>query len=352
MKFRRKHWRRVVEEVDELTRRYPESPIQFTDNILSLDYFKNLIPYWAESRNSTRKSFEVKSNLTRNQIEMLKRAGVSSIQSGVENLADDTLRLMRKGVSGAQNIAILRWSAELNVDIYWNMLLGFPSEPFTDYDLNLSGMKLITHLRPPEFCGYIRLDRFSPNFMHWQSLGFSAIRPLPAYKHVFSLDETELGRLAYYFDYEHAGFDQVLQLARPLEDFAKRWQAKHRARENGTLAVLPQFGSGFVLVDTRFNFEESKAELNQIELDLLLQCDAPISLHRAVLNTATTCNSTIEETQAIFDVLVSRGVISVIGKQAITLALLPEEVRLQQEAKTMQIQSTRSEGQWPRLNIL
>ena len=352
MKFRRKYWHRVVEEIDELTSRHPGSPVHFTDNILSLDYFKNLIPYWADGRDTTRKFFEVKSNLTRNQMEMLKQAGVISTQAGVENLADDTLRLMRKGVSGAQNVAILRWAAELNMDTYWNVLLGFPNEPFTDYDLNFSLMKLITHLRPPEFCGHIRLDRFSPNFTDWQFLGFSAIRPLPAYKHIFPLDQTELSRFAYYFAYEHAEFDRVLQLAQPLADFAKCWQEKHSAGENGVFAVLPDLEGNFILVDTRFNFERSKAALNPIELELLLQCDAPIGPRRAIQNAATACESAIEETEAIFDALVSRGVVAVIGKQAITLALLPEEARLQQKTELMHMQSKRSNEQWPMLNIL
>jgi hypothetical protein len=246
----------------------------------------------------------------------------------------------------------LRWGAELHVDVYWNLLLGFPNEPVTDYDLNLSVMKLITHLRPPDFCGHIRLDRFSPNFTDWRSLGFSAIQPLPAYKHIFPLDETELSRFAYYFAYEHAEFDQVLQRAKPLGDFAKCWQETHSASENGTLAVLPHLAGEFVLVDTRFNFEQSKAALSPIELELLLQCDAPNGIRRAVLNTAAECKSTIEETQALFDGLISRGVIAVIGKQAITLALLPEEAHPQQEDGSKQIRSTRSNEEWPALNIL
>jgi hypothetical protein len=98
--------------------------------------------------------------------------------------------------------------------------------------------------------------------------------------------------------------------------------------------------------------EKSKAVLSPIELDLLLQCDAPIGSRRAIANSATACNSTIEETQAIFDFLVSRGVIAVIGKQAITLALLPQEARLQQRAESKQIQSFRSGEQCPALYIL
>jgi ribosomal peptide maturation radical SAM protein 1 len=352
MKFRRKHWRRVVEEVDELTTRYPSSFVQFTDNILSLDYFKNLIPYWIQISDSTMKFFEVKSNLTRDQVEMLKRAGVVSIQAGVENFGDDTLRLMHKGVTGAQNVAILRWGAELNLQVYWNVIFGFPYEQAMDYDLNLSVMKLITHLSPPDICAHIRLDRFSPNFTHWQSLGFSAIRPLDAYKHIFPFDDGELSRFAYYFAYEHAKFDQVLQLGKPLEDFADSWRDKYEAGENGSLAVLPRLGGGFILVDTRFNFEKSKRVLDPIELEVLLQCDSPIGLNRAVVSAATACGSTIEETRAVLDDLISRGVIGVIGKQVITLALLPQQARLQRKVESRQIHSRRSEEQWQMLNIL
>jgi ribosomal peptide maturation radical SAM protein 1 len=82
MKFRKKHWRRVIEEVDELTNRYPSMFVQFTDNILSLDYFKNLIPHWIHTRDSTMKFFEVKSNLNRDHLDMLKRAGVVWFKAG------------------------------------------------------------------------------------------------------------------------------------------------------------------------------------------------------------------------------------------------------------------------------
>jgi len=352
MKFRQKHWRRVVEEVDELRSRHPRSPLHFADNILSLHYLKNLIPYWADKQDSTKKFFEVKSNLTHSQIALLKRAGVTSLQAGVESLADDTLRVMRKGVTGAQNVALLRWAAELGVDIYWNVLVGFPNEPFTDYDVNLSVMKLITHLRPPEFCGHIRLDRFSPNYTDWRSLGFSAIRPLAVYKHLFPLEESELSRLAIYFAYEHPEFDKVLERATPLADFSKQWREKHSTNESGTLAILPNGPGDFVLVDSRFNFEKSEMPLNPIQIELLLQCDAPAGSRRAIQNAATACEAAVEEVDATFDTLVSRGIIAVIGKQAITLPLLPEKARLERATESNQIQPTRSEEGWPALNIL
>jgi hypothetical protein len=260
--------------------------------------------------------------------------------------------LMRKGVTGAQNVAILRWIAELNLDVYWNLIFGFPNEPVKDYDTNLSVMNLVTHLTPPDVCTYIRLDRFSPNFTDWQSLGFSSISPLACYRHIFPFDEAELHRFAYYFAYEHAEFDKVLRLTRPMVDFASCWREKSKAGESGSLVVRPRLGGGFVLVDTRFNFEKSKLVLTRLELNLLLQCDSPVGPNRAVMNAARECESTIEHTQDGFDTLISRGVIAVIGNQAITLALLPQEARLQKEIELSQTLSKRSEHQWEVLNIL
>jgi len=109
---------------------------------------------------------------------------------------------------------------------------------------------------------------------------------------------------------------------------------------------------GAVLVDTRFNFDESKLVLTPLELDLLLQCDAPVAPNRAVMNTARECESTIEHTREVFDALISRGVIAVIGKHAITLALLPQEARRQQDIELRETLSRRSEQQWEVLSIL
>jgi hypothetical protein len=232
------------------------------------------------------------------------------------------------------------------------MIFGFPNEQPGDYDVNLSAMKLMTHLRPPDVCSPIRLDRFSPNYTQWRAMGFTAIRPLPAYKHVLPFEEDELSRFAYYFDYEHEEFDRVLQRADPLIDFSDSWRERSKEGTNGSLSVLPRMGGGFILVDTRFNFEASKLVLHPVELDLLLQCDSPLSPRRAIASTAARYELTIEETQAIFDGLISRGVIAVIGKQAITLALLPQAARLHKQAEPEHFHIERKEEQWQTLNIL
>ena len=40
---------------------------------------------------------------------------------------------MKKGVSGLQNIQLLKWCKEIGVEPLWNFLLGFPGESPDDY---------------------------------------------------------------------------------------------------------------------------------------------------------------------------------------------------------------------------
>ena len=65
--------------------------------------------------------------------ELLARAGVRSIQPGIESFSDSVLRLMRKGVTGLQNVQLLKWCRELGLRPYWNLLWGFPGEDPQEY---------------------------------------------------------------------------------------------------------------------------------------------------------------------------------------------------------------------------
>jgi ribosomal peptide maturation radical SAM protein 1 len=328
IRYRQKTWRRTAEEVALLSRRYRSGIIQFTDNILSMEYFKNLIPFWAENPLPTPKFFEVKSNLNRDQLLMLKKAGVTYIQAGIESLADNTLSVMKKGVTGAQNVALLRWSAELGIETHWNLIFGFPKEDLSDYQVSLELLRKMIHLRPPDGCAPIRMDRFSPNFTNWRENGFTEISPMPAYRHVFGFSPEDLDEIAYYFDYKHPNLERVLELARPLMSQVEVWKEKSRAGLAGELRVKPLLAGGYCLVDKRSGFTPSWTKLDDVMRVLLLECDKPSSAENATERSARLLTSTnVSLIRETFSDLVSAGVIAIVGSKAITLALLPESLR-------------------------
>jgi ribosomal peptide maturation radical SAM protein 1 len=327
MTFRRKSWERVARETSELEARYNPSYLAFTDNILAMDYFPTLLPYWAESASPATKFFEIKANLKREQVELLKKAGILYVQSGIESLSDRTLDLMDKGVSAAQNIALLRWCREMGVSAQWNLLFGFPGENLDDYPWTHELMRRLAHLNAPDVCSPIRMDRFSPNFERWQEKGFLEIHPLPCYKHVFPLDDEGLRSVAYYFEYRHAHSDRMVELATDILEFGASWRERCANGTNGTFAVSRHSDGGWELVDTRFNRPGTAHRLEKEDLLLLRLCDSPVTITSLFERTESLSGCTKQEISRAYDALVRMEAICQTGEKMVTLPLLPDELR-------------------------
>ncbi len=328
MTFRKKSWRRVVDESAELVRRHGVGALQFADNILAMDYFDELLPFWAGQPEGPHKFFEIKSNLKRRHVGLLRAAKVTRVQAGVESLLDGTLKLMRKGVSGAQNVALLRWCTEFGIHPSWNLLYGFPGEDLAGYAELRARMEMLVHLGPPVACAPIRMDRFSPNYTRWREHGFTGMEPMPAYRHVFPFPEDTLRELAYFFQYEHPRFGQALELGSGLEVFRRTWVERAERGENGELAVKPHWQGGYVLVDTRFTCPRPAVRVDEDTLALLLACDAPTTQETALKSAVQVRSGREAELAARLTELLAQNVIARVGSLMVTLALLPDGLSL------------------------
>ncbi|RPH58650.1 MAG: RiPP maturation radical SAM protein 1, partial [Acidobacteria bacterium] len=171
MAFRSKSPQRALDELVTLAERHPGCNVQVVDNILDMNYFKTFVPELAARRVGLGLFYETKSNLKKDQIRLLRAAGIRFIQPGIESFSDTVLTLMRKGVSGLQNIQVLKWCKELGVEPNWNLLFGFPGEPPEEYTRMAKFVPFLTYLQPPDTMCMIRMDRFSPNFFDAEKLG-------------------------------------------------------------------------------------------------------------------------------------------------------------------------------------
>src|ERR1041385_4737862 len=225
MQFRSKSARRALAELTYQTERYPGCDVEMTDNILDLAYFKDFIPELARRKLDLGLFYETKANLRKEQIRMLRDAGIRSVQPGIESLHDSVLKLMRKGVSALQNIQLLKWCKELGVEPLWNILVGFPGEPAEGYAWMAKVMPLLTHLPPANFISIVRLDRFSPNYFEGETLGLAKIEPLDAYRYVYrGVPDDALRNLAYHFEYEYQQPQDVAAYAKPVAYALRDWQ--------------------------------------------------------------------------------------------------------------------------------
>ena len=280
----------------------------------------NLLPQWASDSEAsqTRKFFEVKSNMTRDELVLLKQAGIALIQPGIESLADRTLRIMGKGVTAAQNIALLRWCMEIGIEAHWNLIYGFPGEDPAGFGATTELIQKLSHLSPPQGCFPIRVDRFSPNYERWQQHGFRSIAPVRAYSHVFAAAPEDIAQLAYFFDYEHAQSAALPELAAPMRAFWDLWLQHHSTGRGGEFAVVETGADGCTVSDTRFNRRAECWQLTLPETSVLLACDLPVGPRRLTPHQKETLES-----------LLRREIVLECGDKLIAAPLIPQSIREQ-----------------------
>jgi ribosomal peptide maturation radical SAM protein 1 len=231
MRFRSKSPERVLRELAALTRSTGSFRLAAVDNILDQQYLTTLLPELVAGGLGYELFFEVKSNLGREQIRLLSQAGVRHVQPGIESLSSVVLRLMRKGVTAAQNVNMLRWARYYGIDVAWNVLWGIPGETAEDQTAQAELFPDLVHLQPPESESRIWLERFSPLFREPDEL-FVFRSPERSYRYVYPAT-VDLRRLAYFFDYELVDGlppDAYDVLAKASRDWRQAWQDGSRPR--------------------------------------------------------------------------------------------------------------------------
>ncbi len=252
MDFRAKAAGRVFDEIWDIARTWGASRIFFTDNIMPMRYLLDLFPALERSGDHPTFFYEVKANLSIAQLDVMAKAGVSGIQPGIELFSSKVLKLMRKGVSSHQNLALLRSCRSLGIDVTWNYLYGFPGEQIEDYESVLPLLPKIEHLQPPFSCEPISIDRFSPYHQEPERFGIASLTPCRSYEGLYPPD-APLSDIAYHFTGQYStAFLECEPLVAQLRAAVGVWKGQWtRASRRPLLQVLDTGAEEIVIADTR-----------------------------------------------------------------------------------------------------
>lgn len=249
--YREKDPVRVRDDLVTLSAKCGIRKIDMTDNIMPHTYFSTLVPDLAKTAAGLDIFYEQKANISLDKVVGLKAAGISRIQPGIEALSDDLLKLMKKGTSGRQNVALLRYARATGIEIAWNMLCGFPDEQEDWYREILGWVPALFHLQPPGGVFGLSFDRFSPYFEEAAQFGVRDLRPTESYGEAFP-GCGDLSALAYHFigDSNALSFD-TSQVLRDLRDAVDRWRAAWERELAPCLEVVELDAETYLMIDTR-----------------------------------------------------------------------------------------------------
>lgn len=277
MAYRQKEYRRFTREVLAITKRYKTRYLFMADNILSMKYFHDFVQ-WARSHSLGLDFFyEIKANLNRSQVMELADAGITFVQPGIESFSTRTLKLMRKGIRGIQNVAFLKYARDCGLIATYNILSGFPGEDPKEYESMAANMPKLMHLRPPNGVGDIEFHRFSPYHNQPESFGIT-LKPSWHYSFIYPFDQKTLARLAYIFEVK-GRFDSDLSYVRTTGALVTQWRKTYDS-EVCTLTWEEQDGK-VIIRDRRPGFLACDYELTGHAVAVFHTFDEPRAL-RAV----------------------------------------------------------------------
>ena len=226
-----------------------------TDNIMPKNYLREVFPHLEKPQGWTI-FYEVKLPLSERELRIMADAGVTYVQPGIEALATDTLKLMRKGTTAFQNIQFLKNCVGLDIDPAWNLLLGFPGEDEEVYRKYGKDIPLLTHLPPPIGAYMIRYDRYSPYFTQRDTYNLE-LTPMDFYSLIYPFSEQDIDGLAYFFqDISMTSYlGNAIAWVSPLNEHVEKWRHSWNgngerprldleSKQDGTLAIFDsRFGT-------------------------------------------------------------------------------------------------------------
>jgi ribosomal peptide maturation radical SAM protein 1 len=259
MTFRAKSPDCLIEDLKGLLKKHPSKMVLMTDNIMPYQYFRDVIPRIAAELPGLQIFYEQKSNLSLANVMALERAGVSLIQPGIESLNSSILKLMDKGVSARQNIALLRYARSLGLSLAWNLIYGLPNDRISDYEQMFSLLPLLRHLQPPSGLWPLAIDRFSPYYDFPEKYGLSNVRPWKIYSSILP-PSANIAKVAYHFTAEYRSEslehpEAISEFSSQVEDWRAAWETNNAAPPLLTITALTN--DQFLLLDTR-GLPESK----------------------------------------------------------------------------------------------
>ena len=323
--YRAKSADRVMAEMDTLYQRHAVPRFLIADNILNPAYFKTLLPQLAARAGSPYRMFwEVKSNLTEEQVKLLAAAGVGLVQPGIESLHDGFLGLLQKGAAAIANVALLKYAMEDGIIVLWNLLCDIPGEQDGWYDEMSRWLPLLGHLQPPRGVSPVSFTRFSDYHEQPDRFGLR-LEPVDDYAAIYPLPADQVARLAYYFtDRNRAARPAPAPGKERLKAAVREWVRLFTLYPDADRRVgltVKENEHESVVTDTRPGAEEKHFVLTGLHHLAGRASHQPIGRDALVETICTAAGAGSDAAGSAVDELIDRKIILALGGRLLNLAL-------------------------------
>ncbi len=159
--YRSKDDEQSYKEICYLVSLYKTTRLLFVDSNISNR--SNLFHMLLSDSNDYDGWAEVSGHLTRNTFKLMRKAGIRNIQIGIESFSKKLLKSFNKGITVMRNMELLKWSSEFDFNLFYNLIVGYPTENKDDVQDTINTMRFARYFTPPNLTPFV-LSIESPIF--------------------------------------------------------------------------------------------------------------------------------------------------------------------------------------------
>ena len=272
MSFRPKTVDRTIEDIATLSARYQKVKFAATDWILSHWHFEEFFRRLIELDFDWELFYEIRADMKKAHLKMMKQAGVVNVQPGIESLSTPVLRLMNKGTTSIRHVMFLRWCREIGIHLAYNILAGFPGEDPEWYAEMAKLLPRIVHLQPPKYNVHrIEMHRFAPLFEHTQNFGIDTLALRPDYGFNFPESTLDPMKTSYFFQFHSTDVPADGDYIQHIEEAIDKWIAAHKRQTPPMYEYW--IGAGFLHIRDTRDGDGRFLRLAGLHHDVTLLCD-------------------------------------------------------------------------------
>lgn len=273
MPFREKDIDRVISEMVALTSRYRTVRLTAADWIISRKSRSELFQRLADLDLDIECFYETRADLSKKEFALMRRAGILTIQPGIESFSTELLRLMKKGTRRIHHVQFMRWAREFGIHLSYNIIAGFPGEQVEWYLEMSEFLPKIIHLQPPlHNMHWVEMHRFSPLFERRQEFGVDDYQIREDYGFNFPPDFVDLQKIGYFFSFKASTLAEREAYAPRVREVVSQWIEAHENSKH-VPKYFYRLGPSFLRVEDNRTPNGRVMHLANLHQDVFLLCD-------------------------------------------------------------------------------
>jgi ribosomal peptide maturation radical SAM protein 1 len=282
--YQEKSMSHILQEIRWLSERYHMMDFQLIGNTLPKTEYRVLFEKLKKLGRDFSFFVEARAGqLTSDDYTLMKEAGFTTIQTGIESFSHNYLQKMNKGVRVIDNIAVLKFCKENGIKNNYNLIVKYPNEEPVDFDETKKIVQTLKgYLDAPQLCE-LRVMHGSLIQRHPEQFNIERLEHAPIDLIMYPLEFLEKG-FAFVYD-----FNQKTQTRdHPWESLVSEWKKERKILElegitrqttvDGLVFYFVDGGTFIKIYDKRDRQDIRIFVLNELERRVFLSCVDVVSL--------------------------------------------------------------------------